>query len=101
MTAPFLIDILCPVPAMSHPLDLAAPLRSLRAIAGADGVPMTGKALGQARGVAQATACQAEAGGEGITLSTLRRYAEAVGYRLVLSVEPLEDTPGRLFADSV
>lgn len=71
---------------MSRPLDLVAPLRSLRAIAGTNGVPMTGKSLGAARGVAQATAHQAEAGGEGITLSTLRAYVEAVGGTLEIRV---------------
>jgi predicted transcriptional regulator len=67
-------------------LELKSPLKSLRILAGDDGVPMTGKALGQARGVTQATAHQAEAGGEGITLSTLRAYVEAIGGTMEIQV---------------
>jgi len=73
-------------PPMSHPLDLAAPLRSLRVLAGVDGVPMTGKALGQTRGVAQSTAHQAEQAGDGITLRTLAAYVEGIGGELEIRV---------------
>lgn len=69
------------------PLSLEAPLRSLRALE--PGV--SHRALGERRDpqVTAAAVVKAEAGGAGVQTDTLREYAAALGWRLVIGVEPL------------
>jgi hypothetical protein len=71
---------------MSHPLDIASPLQSLRALAGSAGRPLSGAALARARGVAQPTAAKAEKAGGAIAVDTLRAYVEALGGTLEIRV---------------
>lgn len=73
---------------MTH-LNPKAPLRSLRDLR--PGLSL--RLLGAARTppISDAAVADAERIGPGIRVSTLAEYARALGYRLVLGVEPLEE----------
>lgn len=70
------------------PLSLTAPLRSLRALRH----DVSHRAHGAARvpPVSDAAVVKAERSGSRIQVDTLAEYARALGYRLVIGVEPTE-----------
>lgn len=70
------------------PLDLDAPLRSMRALC--PDVSHDRHGAARVPPVSSAAVADAERVGGGIRLSTLAAYAAALGYRLVLSVEPAD-----------
>jgi hypothetical protein len=69
-------------------LDIDAPLASLHALH----PEVSHRALGDrcTPPVADTTVLGSERVGDRIQVSTLRRYAEALGHRLVLGVEPID-----------
>ena len=68
------------------PLDPQAPLRSLRLLAGVSHQDM---ADARTPPCSKTAVINAEQAGSRIQLDTLQAYAEAIGYRVVLMVEPL------------
>ena len=71
---------------MSRPIDQSAPLRSLRAIAGIGGVPLSSAGLATARGIKAPSVHDAERAGAAISVATLRAYVEALGGTLEIRV---------------
>ncbi len=76
---------------MTHPLDPSAPIRSLRALAGIGGVPLSPTGLAVARGVKAPSVHDAERAGSGISVATLTAYVEGLGGTLEIRVT----LPGR------
>jgi hypothetical protein len=75
-------------------LDLAAPLRSLRALAGIGGEPLSPTAMARARGIKAPSIHDAERAGAGISIATLRASVEALGGTLEIRVTlPARVTP--------
>jgi len=68
------------------PLDPKAPLRSVRILAG-----VSHQALAEAREppCSKTAVINAEQAGNKIQVDTLQAYAAALGYRMVIGVEPL------------
>lgn len=70
----------------AHPLDPAAPIRSLRTLAGIGGVPLSPTGLATARGVKAPSVHDAERAGAAISIATLRAYVETLGGTLEIRV---------------
>lgn len=68
------------------PRDPAFPLRSLRELAG-----VTTAAIAAARGIAWSSEQQQELAGRTIGLATLDAAAEAIGYRVVVGFEKIDE----------
>lgn len=76
---------------MTHPIDPASPLRSLRIAAGIGGVPLSLADLARAKGRKGPTVRDAEQAGGRISVDVLRAYVEALGGTLEIRVT----LPGR------
>ena len=71
---------------VTHPIDPAAPLRSLRSAAGIGGIPLSPTEMARARGIAPQSIYKAEQTGGRMSIETFAAFVTSLGGTLEIRV---------------